>query len=549
MPVNSNKHPLPILRQAADGVRLDRFDATTPEACGRNTWKPVATHSHHLRTGRCDYERLRRHVVEWCRTYRIRALGLGSPWEPVSAASYRRFEHEGRDLYYSPDFDHRSVRDEDHVRRCIDEFNALAGPETLVYLDNETPKSRYGHLWWFGWHYEFPAWHDYSQDRPVQYYEGDPHVEINRRTGLPHRRRPCLQIVAEQRAHGALGIWAHPTSWWLGAKGEFVANIAAELPMHLLADGCVDGMTVMGYDACHRCYQKLWFHLLDRGYRVPAFAECDVCFDRGCRVDIDRPLLNWLPLAEPVTLEGIVAAAKTGANILSPSSWLKLTVDDVPMGSVCVTDPRRTHRVRVDWFPADGASGGTLELVGRGGRPIGRLDDLRPGSWFFCVPGAIEMGYLVARAFGPGQNPDLPQKQIRDFALTNPVYLRASGHTEPKPVATTLDLSVRPGSPWEGARVFFETAGGEPLGSAALSSAPFHETLPASARLRLRSTGGEESIRYLAMENLRVQALLRYLYDGEFRADFSGLSGGEVPPEAFRFDELREALSAVELEV
>jgi hypothetical protein len=46
-----------------------------------------------------------------------------------------------------------------------------------------------------------------------------------------------------------------------------------------------------------------------------------------------------------------------------------------------------------------------------------------------------------------------------------------------------------------------------------------------------------------------VQVLLKYLHDGEFRADFHGLSGGEVPPEAFRVGEMREALAAVTLEV
>ena len=31
----------------------------------------------------------------------------------------------------------------------------------------------------------------------------------------------------------------------------------------------------MGYDACHRGYQRLWFHLLDTGAAVPGFAETD----------------------------------------------------------------------------------------------------------------------------------------------------------------------------------------------------------------------------------------------------------------------------------
>ena len=47
---------------------------------------------------------------------------------------------------------------------------------------------------------------------------------------------------------------------------------------------------------------------------------------------------------------------------------------------------------------------------------------------------------------------------------------------------------------------------------------------------------------YLAMENARVERLLSYLHRGEFRADYARLTGGDVPPEAFRLAEMREAL-------
>lgn len=525
-------------------VELLGHAATSVAACGLDTWQPVATHSHLLRGGpRSGGEEAKATLLAWCRRHGVRAAGIGSPWEEHSAAHYRRYEGPDRDLYYSPGFDPQTVKDEAAVQACLAALNREAAGQTLFYLDNETPKARFGHLWWFGWHYDYPAWHDYSQDRPIQYFASDSHCELNARTGQPHRRRPYLEIVAAQRAHGALGIWAHPTSWWTGGEGQFVTNIASELPLHLLADGRVDGLVAMGYDACHRGYQELWFDFLDRGYRVPGFAESDACFGEAKVLSFPRAFLTYLPLDQDVTLPRIQQGARTGNVFLSTGGRLRLTVDGVGMGQVCPTAPDRRHTIRLDVFPPPGQERlGRVELLGPGGRVLWRRDQAEPGTYTFACPGRDRRGWLLARTFGQDDNPQARQQAIVDHTLGNPVYLRPATAGDPAPLLTELCLNVAAGSPWHGGQAVFESAAGEPLGRVALRG-DLHEFLPANSRLRLIAPSGAQSVRYLAMENLRVQALLQYLHDGEFRRDHPGLTPGEVPVAAFRFDEMAAALA------
>ena len=518
-----------------------------PDPARLAAWRAVATHTHNLRSRQVPPARAEANLVAWCRRHGVQAAGIGSPWEPVSAASYGRYEGPDRDLYYSGRLDPRTLRDEPSVRALFDRLNAAAGGATRFYLDNETPKSRYGHLWWFGYHYDYPAWHDYSQDRPIQYYEGDAEVELNALTGAPHRRRPYLEIVATQRAAGALGVWAHPTSWWTDAQGGFVTNIAAELPLHLLADGTVDGMAVMGYDACHRGYQGLWCHLLDHGYRVPGFAETDTCFDRANLLDDARALVNFFPLAADAGLPQIQAAARRGNGYMGTGGLLTVSVDGVGMGGAVRTARGRVHRATVWAWPRPGQEAfARLEVLGRGGAVRVAVDGFRGGALELAWHGDGRADYLLARAFGAGEDPAAPQKRIRDFLLSNPVYLHAAGGPPP-PVTTALTLTVRADSPWAGGVAWLETAGGEPLEAWGLTGGPHRQRVPANARLRLQRAGRADRVLYPAMESRAVQAHLRYLHDGEFRRDCAGLAPGAVPPECFRLAQMAAALATNEV--
>jgi len=510
-------------------------------------WAPVVTHTHILRTHRIPAEQVPDVLAGWTRDHGVRALGVGSPWEPVSAAAYRRCEHEDRDRYYAGLVPRAETMCEEAVHGLVTGLNRKACGCSF-YLDNETPKCRYGHLWYFGYAYLHPAWHDYSQDRPVWFNEADTAAELNPLTGQPHRRRAYLEIVHEQRRHGALAIWAHPTSWWRH-DGRFITNIAAELPLHLHADGCVDGVAIMGYDACHRAYQELWFALLDTGAVVPGFAETDACFDEGKRRADETLLATRLPLGDDASLPRIIACARRGLAYASSGPHLALTLDGVSMGGTVSTRLGLAHRLRLEAWPAPGeACLSRIELIGRGGRVLAALTGFAGGVIDLGLDGADQHGWILARAWGEHDDPaDPDQKAVRSFAITNPVYL---AHGSPfSQVRTSYRLRVREGSAWAGGEVRFTDPAGLELDRAPLrAGATVTSTLPGNARAVLTS-GGREHAFFISSEDRQVQMLTRQLWAGEFLNGRPELRPGEVPAGAFRIGDMRQALAEASHEI
>lgn len=515
----------------------------------RRDWTGVLGHSHMLRNGGLPFEEAKAQLVAWTRRMDIAAVGVGSPWEPVSAAHYGQYEGPDRDRYFGGRVDPASVMDRDAVSGLIDDLNARAAGYTHFYLDNETPKGRYGHMWFYGYHYDVPAWHDYSQDRPIQYYRADPECEVNALTGQPHRRRCTLDILGVQRRAGALGVWAHPTSWWR-SNGRFVTNIASEIVLHLLIDGRLDAMAVQGYDACHRSYQALWFHLLDTGAIVPGVAEVDGCFDSPKLADQAIAFRTLIPRERPLDTRAIVSAVRRGRMAASSGPCVDLLLDGVPMGGVCSTSPAHVHRGVVRAYPAPGESRlSRVELIGRGGTVLARVEAFAGGVIEFEVDGGAEPSYLVARVFGEHDQPDVPRQQsIRHCALGNPVYMHPRGFRR-TPAKTDCILRFGSASPWIGGTFAVCGAAGETFESGPVRAGMVRGCWPAGAFVRLERDGTAPWQFHLAMENGKVQALLRYLHNGEFLKDFPGCAPGEVPTEAFRYAAMREALATLETDL
>jgi hypothetical protein len=305
-------------------------------------------------------------------------------------------------------------------------------------------------------------------------------------------------------------------------------------------------MVVMGYDACHRAYQRLWFHLLDEGYRVPGFAECDIAFDRDDLLDDALVLANRLRLDRPVDAAAITAAARAGACCASSGPLALIEVDGVAMGGRCRSAAE--HRVRITALPAPGERRLRLvELVGPGGAELVRRDDFAGGIIELACAGGRTPGWLLVRAYGEHEDPDaVSQKAIRRFALSNPVYLGEAGA---RPAAeTVLDLRAQPGSPWAQAAIGIESADGVPLDDAGALDGDRRIAMPAGARLRL-VRDGRQLLLYPAMENADVQRRLRFLHEGHFLRRWPGLRPGELPPEAFDLEGMRTALERCQIVV
>jgi hypothetical protein len=551
-----------------------------PAAAWRG-WRRLMTHTH-THSGRPDHggvvkppENYRR-LAAWAAARGIDAIGLGSPYTPREAARFAYYEGPGLKEYYAPTFDKKSVRDLDEIETMLAEANRAGAGRPFFYLDNETPKGRYGHLWWIGYACDWPAWHDnYQVFDHWMVYEQKPGDDSDE--PVPYERRPYFEIAATQRAGGALGFWAHPTSWWLGDRKQFVTNVASELPVHLVADGRADGMVVMGYAAWRPEYQALWMHFLDHGFRVPGVAEMDCglsdeklwASDRAyvtcCTPELDASARGGpagLPPSAPppqrsgpadpprqgargLTVRRLVEAFKTGRLFATSGPFVELIVDGRPMGEAAETAADRTHKVEITALPRAGAEGlGRIELLGRGGETLWTDRGPAGGTFRLGVPGAATAGYLIARVLGatPGGAPDNQQ-----VAVSNPVYLHPRGTGFPAPATTAVKLTIRHGSPFEGGEVRMETAGGKLLHKAQAWAGTLTETLPASGRVTLVRPGRPSRTDYLANSNPRVIALQRYLYRGRFLRDFPTAKSGAIPPQAWKVEEFREAMREVEL--
>jgi hypothetical protein len=522
--------------------------AATPHDSERRRWVSIGTHSHMLREHRTDFDAAKRNLVEWAASRGIGAVGVGSPWEPVSARHYKQCETVDRDAYFGGRIAPETMMDREPIEALIRDLNAMAEGRTLFYLDNETPKNRHGHLWYVGFEYQVPAWHDYSQDRRVQFWDGDPCEDPNALTGGCHIRRSYAEVIALQRRAGALAVWAHPTSWWRH-HGAFVTNIAAQMVTHLHADGYLDGMVVQGYDACHRAYQALWFDLLDRGASVPGFAELDACFD-GLPIAPKGCFLNHVPCGDGhVRLPELIGQFRAARHFVSSGPHLVLTLDGQPTGTRVASGAGCTHRVRLTAWPAPGeAALSRVELLGKGGRLLASVERFAGGTIAFDVAGDADGGYVLGRAFGEHDSPaETCQQRIRHCALTNPVWLDTPRSPRLAAVETALSIVVAAGSPAHGAVFRVKDAGGELLEDGTLRGGRTDLRVPGGARLELRQSDGFCRDIPLAMANPRVREHIEYLADGHFLRDSPHRVPGDVSVEAFRFAAVRDALTAMSL--
>jgi len=485
--------------------------------------RKVVTHSHFDRQNK-GAELCSGLLKEWCSAFHVDALGVGSPWTPAVNADYRRAESTDRDRYYAnPVFS--SEMYEKELSGLIGRLNASGN--TLFYPDNETPKGRNGHLWYFNYRCFVPPWHDYSQDRPVKYYWNDPHEEINKITGKPHFRRPYYDVIAEQRRAGALAVWAHPTSWWRGPDGGFVTNIAAELPVHLLLDGGIDGLTVSGYDPFHRSYRALYFMLLDRGYRIPAFAEMDLT---STCLRLAEPIANYIMCREkPESAADIAGNARTGNCFIGNGIRIAMDVDGCAMGGSLRAGKGKIRHLKVCLVPAPGESVcSRLEITGRGGKCLAFAENCGAGEYVFEFEDDGAFAYFSACAFGEHDSIRKRQQEIKSFSMTNPVWLVPEKHRFPDPAYMTCSIRFRPDSPFLGGRVRIPEYGDFPA-----EAKERILLLPANSVLELVSPHGETFRSYPFFEDEQVQSRISELSEGHFLQRFPQQEPGEVPAECF----------------
>lgn len=498
-------------------------------------------HSHFVRNHLSNVEQSINFAKEWCKDCEYHAYGVGSPWTTVSGEHYAQCEGEKRNEYYAGLIKPEDILDKEEIFDVIRRLNEQE--DTLFYIDNETPKNRFGHLWYVGFDYKVPAWHDYSQDKPVSFTPLD---EINDPNPL-HKdgvqlRRSYSQVINEQRNAGALAIWAHPTSWWIHppVNGNFTTNIAAELMPCLVSDGHIDGITVIGYDAYHVDYQALWFAMLDRKWRVPCYAELDGGFAGMPKKE--RTFKNAIPLEtkKKLSMDEFKEELRLGHHYITSGPELILTIDGMPMGSTIATDDKKQFHAKLIAKPSrDEAKLSRVQLVTLNNKVVYELRDFAGGTVEFDIeiPADLDYTYFVVRCFGENDDPEtMKQQQIKHCALTNPFYFATKAVEWHKQMVSKITIEVSESSKYCGQEYVFDDLHGNVTERKKLEAGTHVFNLYPQSLLKLYDKGNQETSIPLAMANKPLRKYLEDIASGKFLEQYPECVAGQVPVAVFQLD-------------
>ena len=248
-----------------------------------------------------------------------------------------------------------------------------------------------------------------------------------------------------------------------------------------------------------------------------------------------------------LTEQAIRDAARTGEVFFGNGGFVDISVDGVPMGSVCRTAPNRRHVLRIEVYPPEQTKLGRIEIIGKQGTVLASMDDFAGGVLEYELSGRNATGYVLVRAFGAGDDPRRNADHVKYLTVSNPVYLWPQGF-HAKGTSTSCTFHINAGSRWNDGSLQFQATDGELIRQTRIRPGIITATLPADARVLLSKPGLRSRMFYIAMENRDVERDLAYLIYGEFRKDYPYLREG-VPPEAFRLADLRRALATFDYDL
>ncbi len=447
----------------------------------------------------------------------------------------------------------------------------------LLHFGAEMPKYRTGHTWWLGLtttRGRFASTMDVTYEN--DYYQSSKPGSWTFDT-LPFPNLPDVELVSRFRAaEGAAAIVPHPTSWWWQPRGDavkYTTNVAAYLPFGLLAGPLWDGMVVMGYDPDHYFYQDLWFHVLDEGYRMPALAELDGGYEPDSRFYYGS-MRTYFQVGEDRSMEAVVRALRAGRTFVTSGPILLASIDGRhDVGSVLPADGS-PHDLRIEAY-ASGDRDDVLSyvLVFRNGR-VDRVWDLRQSGvrrFEEKLPvRETERAWYVVKAYGK-EAPDPAQLDVREVcrrivagsfggalsaragvALTSPFYFRPAGApADPAPLESHVRLRLvepRTEKAVERAHVAV-LAAGKAIREVDAVAGSAELDVPIGAALRIEAPGRLPIHRSLYLDYAPHRALLEELATGRWldRNDWRRtLKPGQLPWEAFRFEETRAVLGKVD---
>ena len=238
---------------------------------------------------------------------------------------------------------------------------------------------------------------------------------------------PDNGVIADlAHAQGALVGYVHPFDEDVDPAKD--ASLSNELPADV-AMGKVDYMEIVGFSD-HKATAKIWYRLLNLGYRIPTGAGTDAMANyadlRG-PVGMNRVFVDTGGDKSP---EAFLAGLKAGKTFASNGPLLGLEIDGKHPGStISKNGPGRiSYRVAMrSIVPIE-----HLELVESG--KIVKSFSLTGDRRRLDASGDVAVdrsGWLVLRAWNEGADPHI--LDIYPYATTSPLYVEMPGGMPPDP--------------------------------------------------------------------------------------------------------------------
>jgi len=338
---------------------------------------------------------------------------------------------------------------------------------------------------------------------------------------------PNFESQALIRALQGVVAYTHPCRWWWGTWGgkgiypgataKFVSNLAQELPYDTVVGPTYDAIDILmqAWDQeNYRDAQRLWFMLLNKGYRIAGTASTDAAFDRR-ESALPGVVRTYTLVGGPPSIAAIAQSMKGGRNFVSSGPLLLLQIGGHSVGSIIPIRQPADFRVNLLAYPSGGIPGERLTRVEllRNGVVIRRFDVSKREVKFAAEFTVREEGtaWYIARCSGSN---DLQS------AITNPIYFEGKDYVSPQPASARVTGTVRDlatGKPLEGECEIFRMVGLTPF---FLAKSPFKEgqftfEVPGTARLRVLVPGFQPMTKSVFMDYAPVLQMTLNMREAE----------------------------------
>jgi hypothetical protein len=334
---------------------------------------------------------------------------------------------------------------------------------------------------------------------------------------------PYHRAARKVHAQGGALVYVHPLRYFPGKQyqGEWLDfpgnNMARELVFDTFLGPAYDGLSVLSDEPANPDAFALWFNLLNRGLRVPVFADSDACFDRTV-LDYKAPgFWNTYLYVGPggaMDHETLSEAVQRGRTIATTGPVLRYSIDGQISGATLPPDGR-PHALKIEaWLPQHAFTLETGTAERHGG--IGRVELIRNGvvvkTW---EPHAAKVEiaetvtesapcWYVARVYG--------EDAKWQVGVASPIYFAA----QPAPLKREpLPIEVR-------GRIYDFQTGAERAGTVEIrrddqvlksfpARGPFRVKMPLDAEIVVRADGFRPLTKNLLMDDGPIHHFLWYL--------------------------------------